>query len=316
MKQKIRQMLTIVRELKRDFRATRGKEFLKSRMEADIIRMVHSIEKGLSIENPRKGFGVAKMKELFSLGEQYLNLEFDDNDCLYYILDGVSAYLKFHADHNFENEDVIKIKEMWEAFQSKLPEKESVYGGTEKLVLSDMDFNIEEIEKFFYTRHSVREFSGESVDDEILQKAITLAKRCPSACNRQGVRVYSVERDVFLAEAGYALEGVGGFKDDVDKFLIVTGKQSAYSINERNQYIVSASIFAAYLTLALHAYHVAACVVQRALTPQKYWIDFRKKHNIPEDEQIVLLIGIGKYKDKTKVPLSKRFDTDKIYRKL
>lgn len=316
MRKKLAQIRIALREIKRDFHSTGDAEFAKSRLEADIIRNVHSIEKGLCLENPRKGFGIAKISKLFELSEAYLSLKPADLDCLYFIVDGVSAYLDFHSQIGFENDDIKKIRESNETLKKKLPERNEVYGGISTISVSDMDFDMAEIEKLFNTRHSVREFSGESVDDETIQKAIRLAQRCPSACNRQGVRIYSVKGDKFLSDIEQNLEGVGGFAQDVDSFLVITGKQSAYSIDEKNQFAVSASIFAGYLTLALHAYKVGACVIQRPLIPREYWSKFRKKNQIPEDEQIVMLIGIGKYKETTKVPLSKRFDVDKIYRKL
>ena len=316
MKRKIRQILIAYRELKRDFKSTGNAEFKKSHIEADIIRLVHSIEKGLCLENSRKGFGVIKIKTLFSLCERYLSLNSDDFDCLYFVLDGVKEYLDFHKKENFENDDILEIKGKYEKLKEKMPERDDVYGGVNQVSLSDMEFDIDEIEKLFNTRHSVREFSGEPVDEETLRKAIKLAQRCPSACNRQGVRVYSVSSEKFLADVEESLDGIGGFAQDVDKFLIITGKQSAYKLEEKNQYIVSASIFAAYLTLALHTYNIAACMIQRSLIPRSYWTKFRMKNKILADEQIVMLIGVGKYKDKTKVPMSKRFDIDKIYRNL
>ena len=315
MKRKLRQILIARDEIKRDSYVTENKKFEKKHLEAEIIRLVHSIEKGLCLENPRKGFGVAKINTLFSLADKYLSLNPDDYDCMYFIADSVKEYLDFHERENFENEEILAIKNKYDALKSRIPEKDDVYGGIGNISLSEMEFDLAEIEKLFNTRHSIREYSGESVDEETLKKAIALAQRSPSACNRQGVRVYSVDREKFLNDMEESLDGIGGFAQDVDKFLIITGKQSAYRVEEKNQYVVSASMFAGYLTLALHAYNIASCVIQRSLRPRAYWTNFRIKNGIPEDEQIVMLIGIGKYKEETKVPMSKRFSVDKIYRK-
>lgn len=316
MKKKLAHIRIALNELKRDFNSTGNPEFAKSRIEADIIRNVHSIEKGLCLEKPRSGFGAAKISDLFSLAEKYLSLNPDDLECLYFVLDGVETYLEYHAKIGFENDTITGIKDKYEQLKSKLPQKTGEFGGIKTVSLSEMNFDMEDVEKLFNTRHSIREFSGESVDEEDIKKAIALAQRCPSACNRQGVRIYSVKGDKFLADIEQNLEGVGGFAQDVDRFLIITGKQSVYSVDEKNQFAVSASIFAGYLTLALHAYKIGACVIQRPLIPREYWSKFRRKNEIPEDEQIVMLIGIGKYKETTKVPLSKRFEVEKIYRKL
>ena len=50
------------------------------------------------------------------------------------------------------------------------------------------------------------------------KKAIKLAQRSPSACNRQGVRVYGVDKSkaqIIIEQ----LEGIGGFANEIDKFI-------------------------------------------------------------------------------------------------
>lgn len=313
MKQELKHIIVSLNELKNELLAERKMKNNKNRLEADIIRYVHSIEKGLSIENPRLGFGVSKIMHLFSLAERYLKLE-ENGECLYFASDAIKAYLDFHNENSFENQDIKTIKDYYEKLKTQLPDKDDIYGGTTELSVSDMNFNVEEIEKLFNTRHSIREFSGECVDEETIRKAVKLAQRCPSACNRQGVRVYSVKGSDFITGFEQSLDGIGGFADAVDRFLLITGKKSAYTLHEKSQFIVSASMFAAYLTLALHTYNIAACAIQRPLTATKPWENFKKLKGIPADEQLVMLIGIGKYKEKSTVPLSKRFETDKIYR--
>lgn len=316
MKSKLRQWIIMYREWKRDNFVAHNPKFEASRLEADIVRYVHSIEKGLSIANPRLGFGVAKIEYMFSLVERYRKIEKNNLDCLYFVCDALQAYLDFHVANDFENENIINIKDKYLELKKQLPPVEEKFGGVDTISISDMDFNVLEIEKLFNTRHSIREFSGEKISDEEIKKAIKLAQRSPSACNRQGVRIYSVSSEKYMKDIGNSLEGIGGFAEDVDRFLLITGKQSAYSLSEKNQYIVSASMFGAYLTLALHAYGIAACTIQRPLTPQRSWIEFCEKNQIPRDEQLVMMIGIGKYKEKCTVPLSKRYAIDKIYRDL
>lgn len=316
MKAQLKHIAVSLKEMYKELIAHRNPIYKKNRLEADIVRFVHSIEKGLSIQNPRLGFGVSKIDHLFALAKRYLETEKEDFGCIYFIVDALEAYLDFHKKNEFENDDIIKIRKNYENLCTRLPDKESIYGGTQELLISDMDFNSEEIEKLFNTRHSIREFSGEEVDEETIRKAISLAQRCPSACNRQGVRVYSVKGSDFISQYGHSLEGIGGFAQDVDKFLLITGKKSAYALGEKNQFIVSASMFGAYLTLTLHAYNIGACTIQRPLISTKPWESYRELKGIPSDEQLVMLIGIGKYKDKCTVPLSKRFDIDKIYKNL
>ena len=303
-------------EVKKNLKLTDSPAFLQSRLEADIIRYVHSIEKGLCICEPRKGFGIAKIEKMLSLSEIYIEKAFEDQTCLYFVRDVLKCYFAWNNERGYDSAELQKVKARFEKLFENLKPTEDVYGGMTTVRLSDLDYDEQQIEKFIYTRHSVREFSGESVTDAEIQKAVALAQRSPSACNRQGFRVYAVSSKKYIEEIGNSLEGIGGFADDVDKFLLITAKQSAYNLSEKNQYVVTAAMFAGYLTLALHAYRIAACVVQRSLVPNKVWDTFCSKNSIPKDEQIVLMIGIGKYKEETKVPVSKRFDIDYIYRNL
>lgn len=303
-------------DLKKNNRILSHEDFTQARLEADIIRLVHSIEKGLSISNPRPGFGIDKIKKILALCDIYTKNGYPEKECLYFAKDSLYAYLAWNDEIKYTSGELYLIKKLYGDLFGSLPQTDDRYGGMIEIDSEDFDFDINDIENLFETRHSIREFSGEAVTDAEIRKAVKLAQRSPSACNRQGVRVYSVSSKKYIAETGKSLEGIGGFAEDVDKFLLITAKQSAYGLFENNQYIVSASMFAGYLTLALHAYGIAACTVQRSLSYNKSWDKFCQKNNIPEDEQIVVMIGIGKYKKNTKVPVSRRLNLDYIYRNL
>lgn len=303
-------------ETKKNCDLPKKKELLAPGLEAEIIRHLHSIEKGLCLESPRLGFGAAKMGDLFNLINNYLALGDQDPHCLYMARDALQAYMDFHAANNFTNADVERVGEQLASLKAIIGEGDGNFGGFRTLDTDEFDFTTEQVENLFQTRHSVREFSGKPVTGEEIEKAIALAQMSPSACNRQCSRVYFVDKRKFMAEMNTDLQGIGGFADDACGFLLVTGRKSAYQPGERHQYIVSASMFAGYLSLALHTYGIAACTVQRSVSPNPLWDNFKKINDIPEDEQIVVMFAIGKYKKETKVPISKRFPVQKIYREL
>ena len=108
------------------------------------------------------------------------------------------------------------------------------------------------------------------------------------------------------------MTGIGGFAQSANKFILITGKLSAYDTGESNQHIVSAGIFAAYLIEALFSQNIGSCMVQRPLYFSKQWENIAQKIGVPEDERLVLMIAIGHMKDEYVVPVSKRFPTDYI----
>lgn len=283
----------------------------KDIMAAELIRNTHSIEKGLCLEHPRLGFGKAKMESMMHYIDvlcAYDKAYYREVCCM--ALDAICEYINFHRSGNEEYSD--EWISMLDSFVAEHQiSHEGKYGGTKTLNLSDMDFNIDEVEKFFNTRHSIRDFTKEDVDEGVLLKALQLAQRAPSACNRQGVRIYVFEGKKLKDWAG---AGIGGFADAVNKYVMITAKKSCYRTDELNQYIVSASIYAGYLSLTLHLYSLGACIIQRSVTHTSTWEEMRKSSGIDEDEQVIMLLGVGKLKEEFKVPVSHRLDSSTIIR--
>lgn len=152
---------------------------------------------------------------------------------------------------------------------------------------------------------------NQEVPKDLIVKAIKLAKQCPSACNRQATRLYVVNHKKKKIFSEW-LSGTGGFDEEIKEFILVCAKTSAYMPQEYQQYEVSTGIFVGYLTLALQAYGIGSCVIQRDVLNTKAWRKIANKLNIPYDEQIVCILGCGIQDTSYPVPISHRFDVDEI----
>ena len=286
------------------------KEILKAR----IIRYVHSVEKGLSIESPRPEFGYEKIQMLYRWINQYLKIDGCDKTCVYMAADALTAYCSYHDAISVTSKKIEEIR----SIASELKEikendrVEGVFGGVQTIKKEDQTFEEEALERLFKTRHSIRQFKKEPVSEDLINKAVELAQAAPSACNRQAVRTYAVDAKKFVEIYPADLQGVGGFIESADKVVLITGKISAYEEYEYKQFIVTAGIFAGYLSLTLHGLGLGACIVQRSLRPEATWKEFCKQNNIPEDEQIICLVVVGHMEEEAVVPISKRFDTKTI----
>jgi len=301
------------RERKQVFKSVSMKsEILMGR----IVRYVHSIEKGLSVESPRPEFGYDKIQTLYGWIKEYLKIPEIDKTCVYMAADALDAYCSYHENIGIVSTKIMEISAIASELENIKNEDRvtGIFGGFQIIEKKDVNFELTDVERLFKTRHSVRQFKKESVSKELIEKAIELAQSAPSACNRQAVRAYAVDAQKFSEIYPGNLQGVGGFIDNCDKIILITGKISHYEVSEYKQYIVSAGIFTGYLTLALHGLGLGACVVQRSLRPDAVWSEFCQNNNIPTDEQLVCLIVVGHMKDKTIVPASRRFDTGKILR--
>ena len=279
---------------------------------AELTRNTHSIEKGLSIQSPRLGFGHKKHKEMMEEIQilQKSSSPYHREACIM-ALDAIKEYLEYHDQHNYIDDFIISLKDFVK--NNDFCESHEKMGGTMVLNKSTLDFDIPSIEHFFDTRHSIRDFDESEVDGENLKRALELAQKAPSACNRQGVRAYVLDnkgREKLISQ----LSGIGGFAQSVNKFVLITAKTSAYRIDENNQYIVSASMYAAYLTLTLHLYGMGACVVQRPVIWNKEWENNRQIFGIDKDEQLICLLAVGNLKDSCVVPISHRMKNSEMIR--
>ena len=311
MKREFLQLANLFRHWRRTRRISRDPQFRKERETAEIIRLVHSLEKGLSLENPRLGFGVAKINALMNRCDRFAEDFGPQEFCLLMAYDAIAEYIAFHKRKGYAHEDFDKICSRFSALTWG-GEHTGKYGGTLTVSDADRKLGVEELTAFFASRHSVRDFTGEPVSDEELFSAVRAAQLAPSACNRQAVRAYVLPSKKISDLYGGNMEGIGGFAQDADKFILITGKVSAYRMSEYDQHIVSAGIFTAYLTLALHAQGIGSCVVQRPLQYSGQWETIRQACNIPGDEQMVLMVAVGKSKDSYTAPISKRFPAETV----
>ena len=300
-----------VRDRKRNLDVLCSSEFKKERDTSAIIRLVHSIEKGLCIENPRLGFGAAKLDKLFALCNSYAAMFGSDEFCLKMARDVIKTYIAFHRERGFESEAFAKICAAYENFPCKDTGEEEVFGGTLH-IQNKCELSVEQLEAFFASRHSIRDFEKRNISEETILRAVRAAQMAPSACNRQAVRAYVLPSEKICELYENDLDGIGGFAQSADKFIFITGKVSAYVDWEYNQHIVSASVFATYLMEALLAMNIGACLVQRPLAYSKQWHSIAQKLGVPGDESLVLMMAVGYMKDVCTVPVSKRFPAEHI----
>lgn len=289
----------------------KNEDYKERRMASLIIKSCHSIEKGLSLKEPRPGFGEQKIENILSLIEGYQRCGYDMNHLSIKMAFGV---LKEYMTYQ---QSVCQINSGLESKIDKLLQKNCFNtnektGGTRHINKIEVtQINKDEFERVVFTRHSLRNYSDEEVCVEALKEAVRFALQAPSACNRQPSRVYIIDKSQRDTIIQY-LRGVGGFENSADKYLIVTSDISAYSLEETNQWIVSTGIFVGYLSLALHACGIGACIVQRQLQATKENKRFAEYFNIPEEEQIICVVCVGKYPEEFNVPVSIRYKVEDI----
>lgn len=253
----------------------------------EILQLAHRLEKGLLNENPKPLWGWEKAERIVALMK--VNKEEFSNHTGRGVL---KSYIEAKS-----KSDIAAEREKALAFAKEHPEilEENTAGGV--LPLERKDILISDraaIEHFFNSRHSCRDYQDKIVSQDEVKAAIALALKCPSACNRQVTNCYVYQSQELQT-------------------IILTANIRAYDEGEFNDWFVSPSIFAGYLSLSLHLYGIGSCVYRKQLYGHHpYNEKMRKKCNIPNDEMIMLELRFGYYKEKFNVAVSHRHEVDDI----
>jgi nitroreductase len=239
------------------------------KLEAQITKDYHRIEKGLTLPSPRKPFGSDAEKRLRALLPAARRL------------DPSAEYVRYA-------EDALAALDDWNTAGqfSDIVAPASQYSPTS---ISNEDF-----EHFFQSRRSVRNYEAEhDVAPEVLKKATAWAINSPSVCNRQAWAVRYFSDRIQVQEILNLQNGNAGFRDTVPTIAVISTNSEMFTgATERNQRWVDGGLFAMSLVWALHAHGVQTCMLNWSSTNSQSK-KLRKVANIEENEDIIVLIAIG-----------------------
>ena len=276
------------------------------KMQYTLSRETHTIEKGMSMRNPRKGFGQQKVTYLIKrLGiycDRYL---MQNKEFLEYPLSTIKNYIDYTHKTGV---DIHQIESSFNTLLSKagfdtISGKAGVMVETKENILSKCN---KDFESLLYSRHSIRYFSEEPVSDGIITKALELAQRTPSACNRQGwlTHVYRAPRSVELIKWQ---GGSRGFEDEIKCAILVTANLKAFLNHEVHQAYIDGGLYAMNLINSLHSLGVGTIPLSCGFTYSQLFK--LKDFGIPEFEVPIVIIGIGNLLKEFNVAVSERKDT-------
>ena len=276
--------------------------------EAVITRWYHTIEKGLAYTNFRSGFGKRNLDFLLTSMENYVSDGYSPKEFFYETaLSVLAAYQKKNARYGY-------IDEKLNARIAKLPGKPNNFGGTiDNACISLSDVQKLNYKDFVCSRHSMRHFSAEPVDKERILKAIQLAQKTPSACNRQGWQARIILDKEIMKKVLQNQNGNEGFGQEFGGLICVTGDLRCFN-REREIYQVymDAGMYAQSILNALHFENIASVPLSGSLTLAQEK-NVRKLLGIAECEVIVMFIGIGNYPDEGLTTRSERKESNPIF---
>lgn len=275
----------------------------QERLLGKLILYYHALEKGLSFENSKPGFGLQVLESLIDAVNKYIDLNYDRSQLQFKT--ACSVLVKYFEANS---EAGSKVTELQHRLKEGVYENSCGELGGGKVVTKQeiLDSVSIDFKTFFNSRHSIREFSDDKVETERVLEAVDLAKKYPSVCNRQSVRTYLINSKEKVLEHLSYQNGNRGFRDKIDKVIVVTADLGLFSkADERNQPFIDGGIYLMGLLLSLHSVGLGAVALNWS-THKNSDREYRKLGVIKESEVIISFIGIGNIKDEMIIPKSER----------
>lgn len=257
-----------------------------------ILKQYHGIEKGLSLKEPRPGFGQEKIKDLLLRIDTYEKDPAHKPEIVKAAIGSLLDYRAFNRKHD--------VSQPWlDSWLDARPVQQIEHaeddGGVEQITRSAILEKAAGVtEDFFMSRHSIRNFSGKEVPFVDIERAANIARKTPSVCNRQGPRAHC------FMNASQALKmqsGNAGFGHLASRALVITSDIQAYSsVGERHQAYIDGGLYAMSIVYALHALGYGSCMLAWDQTIQKN-AEARATLGIPDNEVIIMMIAVGTLPD-------------------
>lgn len=264
-----------------------------------IMLLTHSLEKGMCMPDPRP-FGKEKVYELINYlkkmesGESYI-FEYKIGLSILY------SWCDFFEKHEWTSLNEYKrVKEFVEKRDNI-----GILTGSKEYYGSSIDRS----EAFFEvisTRHSVRSFKTEKINNLDIDFAIKCFLETPTACNRQMCRVLYIEKKEIKELLDKVIIGLPGFDKNTIQYFIVTYDLAAFAYSgERYQGLLNVGLCTTNFVNGLHSKGIGSCCLQWS---NKYSEDkkVRETLGLRDSERIGVVIASGYYNSKTTIPCSAR----------
>jgi len=279
----------------------------QDKLKARIVMTAHSIEKGLSLKNIKLGYGKSKILMLMNDLNHYYKL-FNDKSLVVFCLSIIESYLEYNKSHDIEDKDILSAYDKMKSVLTENGEQLDYLNGGYFITSREKIHSYGKIDyyNFVRNRHSIRNFTGNPIDIELLNEALKTAAYTPSACNRQpwGNHIFLDKQKI--EQILEFQTGARQFKDDITCVILVTSKYSSFFGGEYHQPYVNGGMYAMNLIFALHSQGLGTTPLNMGFSAKKLK-GLKKLCDIKKDEAPILLIGVGEIAEKLSVASSCRF---------
>jgi nitroreductase len=252
-----------------------------------ILIEAHTIEKGLSLPNPKPLFGQDKVRFVMTALSRY-DLRHSPVPA-HMSLGALEAYVNFHARQGVADPLLDEITAYLNTWEVRLPRPWR--GGTR-----DYSFDAQpasDLQQLMASRSSIRTLRPAPIDPDRIVEAISLAQLAPSQCNRQSTRVHTYQDPARIQELLVLQGGSRGFADHVGNLFVVSSEICAWGgPGQRNQAYVDGALFAMCLMFACRSMGWGACPLNLAID-HRTESAIRRAGGIPAGERLIMMIAFG-----------------------
>lgn len=277
------------------------------RLEHRRVQLTHFAEKGLSVpeSDRRDTFGEGYIEELVCRTEAAWNSRIDPttDEQLLWSVDVLDAY--FQATENSPSTTIAKAKNSFAEFVQSIDYMPTYRKPRSRQDVIGSGVTFEQLQSLADQRSSTRWFLDKEVPHELLDKAVRIAGKSPSACNRQSFEFRIYDKQEILDDLLELRIGTDAFKEGIPTLVVLTGKQRAYSESERNTIFIDASLAAMSFQFALEALGLASCSINWHMYPEQQ-NKISEIIGLDSDEQVIFLMAVGYPDPEGKVPYSSK----------
>jgi len=271
-----------------------------------VIKAYHSLEKSLSFKNRNESSG-------WSAATTLIELLKNKDITTVQRKSAIRVIEVYHANTNLglKNNNVI------ESFlrSEKIKGLEcDISGGTITLQSNSLlKGKLKDPEAFFNSRYSIRAFKKENISQDTIDRALKLASKTPSVCNRQSWGVFHLSDKKTISKALLIQNGNRGFSDEINDLLVIATDLSSFDSEiERFQNWIDGGIYGMSLVYAFHSLGIGSCFLNLSLSPNKD-IRLRRLLNSPAEYSFITMIAIGYPEDEVNLCVSTRSSPNNYY---
>ena len=282
----------------------------KDKLGYNILLLTHSLEKGMSNRSPRR-FGIAKVCELMHMVEGYEKYSGYSSDYPYInAINMLRGYTAFYEKQGWQDADEYRSVL---SFIKKRSDVAKMLVGSHVVRYKDFAEDLKvDYGRFLASRHSVRNYKKQHLNEDDFLKAVNIARLSPSACNRQMCKAYYVKDNKKSKQIIDIAQGFGGFEKDTINIIVVTFDLNAnYMIGERNQGWFNAGLFSMNLVNAMHSMGIGSCFCQFGNSTKEEEV-VKRILGAKNSERIAVIIAAGYYAEESIIPYSPRKNIDDI----